>query len=76
MSEERHPIHLFLNEEEVALINSLFIERINRNNGLIQKAIVYPNESEVKQTMLIEKLENTNYTITNLMAELSEQAAW
>ena len=76
MSEQRHPVHLFLNEKEISLINSLYIERLNRNNGLIQKTIAFPNESDVKQTMLIEKLQNTNHIIENLMEALKIESAW
>jgi hypothetical protein len=73
---ERHPVHLFLSEEEVALLYNLFEERINRHKAGIKKEQQRPNEKRIIHHAKLQELADKIQLIEHLSAELSEQAAW
>jgi len=76
MDTERHPVHLFLSEAEVALLFNLFEERINRHKAGIKKENERPNERSISHHQKLQELADKIQLIEQLSAELSEQAAW
>ncbi|MFZ4545858.1 MAG: hypothetical protein ACOYN4_00405 [Bacteroidales bacterium] len=76
MSTERHPVHLFLSEAEVALLFNLFEERIKRHKASIKKELDFPNERRIKHKEKLAELEDKINQIEQLSALISEEAAW
>ena len=73
---ERHPVHLFITEQEVEMYFNIFDERIKRLESLLQRTKDTVYESNVKKDMKVEELSNKLSLVTNMYAEFREQTVW
>jgi len=73
---ERHPVHLFLSEKEVAMYIELLETRIKKHENLLKRVEETVYESSVKKSLKTEEHSNQITLLKNMLAELLEQSAW
>lgn len=73
---ERHPIHLFLSEKEVAMYFSLFEDRIKKHETLLKRVEDTVYENVVKKEVKMREHSDIIYLLKNMFAEMTEQAVW
>ena len=73
---ESHPIHLFLDETDVAIYVSLFEERIKKHEALLKRVKDTVYENIIKKDSKMREHSDIIYRLKNLLAEFNEQSAW
>jgi len=73
---ERHPVHLFLSEKDVAMYIELIEIRIKKHENLLKKVEATVYESSVKKSLKIEEHSDKISLLKSMLAEFTEQSAW
>jgi len=73
---ESHMVHLFLDETDVAIYESLFNERIKKHEALLKRVNETVYENIIKKESKMREHSDIIYRLKNLQAEFNEQSAW
>lgn len=73
---ESHLVHLFLDETDVAIYESLFNERIKKHETLLKRVEDTVYENIIKKESKMREHSDIIYRLKNLLAEFNEQSAW
>ena len=73
---ERHPVHLFVTEKEVAMYFNLLEERIKKHETLLKRVEETVYESIVKKEIKMREHSDVIELLKNMYAEFCEQTAW
>jgi len=74
--DNRHQIHLFVTEKEVAMYFKMFEERIEKHENLLKRVEETVYESIVKKEKKMREHSDAIELLENMYNEIREQTAW